>query len=773
MEGKALRTGILRWNAGAALLLALALLTPGCGGRGKAVVLITVAGLRADGVSETRMPETSALGEVQTLLAPAPTTVPALVAALAGADPDRVAALEPDMVRIGPDVETLAVRFQSAGYRSAAYIGDGDISPLTGLLRGFDSYFGASWPAAHAAIQDEQDAVGRVRPRRGGVIASRQLVDRFSADLRRQRDRRPFFAWLHFAEPSVATQAEDPRAEWEKALSQVDRAVGDVLATLGTYGWEDGALLVVASVHGEGLGDGGEIRHGLTLIEPIVEIPVVFHGAVGNPPPTSLRRLAQLPGEILRQAGLEGSSQPSWPALSITLLPRRLYALAPRAVVQTERGVLDVRDGCRWVASGGEQIDGARALEMVGSDIAARLRAAGLTPADGAPVSEDLSFLADVRRASDLLAGGQPEQAVAVVAELRRKRPDAWALRSLHLEALLAAGDSHQGEVEGLLKEVAAGEPGDLVERIDRLRLLARAAGGRSLIDDALKLAEENLHPGQRLLLAELLEQLGATEAAIAEIEKVLDGDDDAPELEEWRGDLLQGAGNAYRAKQAYERALRSPRAPRALLLAKLADAYAAVGQGDQALQRYAAALEADPGYRYPHSRAAEILLARGDVDRAADALVKSLPSTGNPVQDALTRARVLLARSLVGPALVEVTRALEAHPGQPALSRLLAQIYSQNGDKSKAIEVLVTARQAAPRNAGLTYDLLRLAAETGDTSRAMELLDDLRTLAGPELTRTVRSDAVLAAAGGELARRAESFQGIRSTRGGKKKGSR
>ncbi|MDQ7006491.1 MAG: tetratricopeptide repeat protein [Acidobacteriota bacterium] len=738
------------------------------------MVLITVPGLRVDGLTAERMPQTDALGEVQTLLTPSPSTVPALVAVMGGEDPDRLLALEPDMVRVGPEVQTLAFRLKGAGFGTAAYLGDGDVSPLTGLLRGFDSYLGASWPAAHAAIQDQQDAVGRVRPRRGGLIASRQLVDGFAADLRRRTDHSSFFAWLHFSELSVAAQAEDPRAAWDKALPQIDQAVGDVVSALETYGWADDAVIVVASLHGEALGDGGEVRHGLTLANSVIEIPALFSGGVAGGPAAPLRRLAQLPAEVLRRAGLEVSIPPSLPAVSISLLPRRLYGLAPIALVDTGRGVLEVSHGSRWTPAEGKQpLQGAEALDAAGPTVAARLEAAGVPLVSGEPIAEDLAFLADVRRASDRLAAGQAEQAASILAVVRRGHSEAWALRFLQMEALLAAGESHRTELEALLKEVAADSAGDANARLDRLRLLARATRGRSLVDDALALVESDLRPGQRLLLAQVLEQLEATEPAIEEIEKVLEGDDDAPELEEWRGDLLQGAGNAYRAKEAYERALRSPRAPRASLLAKLGDAYAALGQGDQALQRYAAALEADPDYRYPHSKAAEILLARGEADRAADALVKSLPRTGDEVQDAVTRARVLLARSLVGPALVELTRALEKHPGHPALSRRLAQVYSQSGDKERAIEVLEVSHQTVPRNPGVLFDLLRLTAEVGDATGALRLLDDLQPLAGPELTRSVRGDQALKAAGGELARRAAAFQGARPAPGGGKKGGR
>jgi tetratricopeptide (TPR) repeat protein len=358
--------------------------------------------------------------------------------------------------------------------------------------------------------------------------------------------------------------------------------------------------------------------------------------------------------------------------------------------------------------------------------------------------------------AHQALAAERSLDAVAALREAARLAPRAIAPRALLVQLLPPP------ERLPVLEELKAIAGTSVARRIDVARTLTGAedvAGARAILDP---LVAGRLTPGERVAVAEQLSTVGATEAAIEQVQLLIDEEKDAPELYEWQGDLFMQTQNAYRARVAYEKALESPRQRTAGLVAKLGNTLVDLGEKDAALARYAEATRLDPSYRYPYTRAAELLLAQGKEGEAATALVKSVGATGDPVQDVLNQARALERAGLLSYAATIVDGALAGDPQNLALQLGMARLLGAGGRYDDARKRLQAVLATQPGVAQAWIELARVEAAAGREAAAIEALDKAEPIAGPQVTETVRNDKTLLKGGdaSPLARRARAFQG-------------
>lgn len=252
---------------------------------------------------------------------------------------------------------TLAEVLSQAGYRTAGFVANLlYCSRETGLARGFHRYEDAVVDAAEIAMSsalgrfvvqnpalrrllDYQDVLGR---RTATHIADAFL--RWHEGL----DGGPYFAFLNLydahapylpPEPfatQFATAVErqnhlirhtskragartakigmsPPEIEaelraYEAGIAYMDAELARLFAELDRRGSLDNTIIIVTSDHGELFGEHGQFAHGQHLYRPLIEVPLLFAGAVGIDAgrvvktPVSLR---DVPATILDLAGLE------------------------------------------------------------------------------------------------------------------------------------------------------------------------------------------------------------------------------------------------------------------------------------------------------------------------------------------------------------------------------------------------------------------------------------------------------------------------------------
>ncbi len=301
-----------------ALLLAVFLLAAGCG-KGKAVgnpnlVLVTLDTVRADhlgcyGSREAVTPSLDRLAaeglRFNSVSATVPLTLPSHASILSGLLPPHHGLRNNGLGAYPADKSTLASLLAKEGYRTGAFIGAFVLDRRFGLNQGFEVYDDEIPRDPHAGVTLEAERPGR------------DVMDRALAWLRGgDEDSRPFFLWVHLYDahapyaPPKDWAARHPGRPYDGEISEVDAQVGRLLEELERRGLADGTVVAVAADHGEGLGEHGEITHGLLLYEPTLHVPLLVR-APGRLKPRVVETPMSLVDLAPTLAGLLGKSFPA------------------------------------------------------------------------------------------------------------------------------------------------------------------------------------------------------------------------------------------------------------------------------------------------------------------------------------------------------------------------------------------------------------------------------------------------------------------------------
>ena len=165
----------------------------------------------------------------------------------------------------------LQQRLQTLGYTTGAAVSAEVLAKRTGIAAGFDLY---DEPAPFAASGSGKPGTPRTAERPGGaaIDAALRFLD--------GAGNRPPFLLLHLYEPHAPYRPAEPFRSryadpYDGEIATADAFVGRFLAELDRRGLYDGALVVLLSDHGEGLGDHGEDEHGLLLYREAIQVPLV------------------------------------------------------------------------------------------------------------------------------------------------------------------------------------------------------------------------------------------------------------------------------------------------------------------------------------------------------------------------------------------------------------------------------------------------------------------------------------------------------------------
>jgi len=212
--------------------------------------------------------------------------------------------------RLPADVPLLQAAFRAAGWRAGSFAANPLGSTLSGLERGFGAaHTPRHWRGALGALE---------HPPAARLHASLLAWIDEEPDL-------PFFAYVHTLEPHEWERpryaADLPRGwdAYDAAVHDADQRLGELLEALGARGRRP--LLVVASDHGESLGEHGVKNHGTTLYQTELHVPLLLW-APGQLPAMTVTEpvsLADVAPTLLELVGLpalaeaSGTSLASWP----------------------------------------------------------------------------------------------------------------------------------------------------------------------------------------------------------------------------------------------------------------------------------------------------------------------------------------------------------------------------------------------------------------------------------------------------------------------------
>jgi arylsulfatase A-like enzyme len=191
-----------------------------------------------------------------------PLTLPAHTSLLTGLLPQHHGVRDNTDPALDRKYETLAEALHSTGVRTAGFISSAVLGSRRGLAQGFDKY------------SEGQTVSPRLRrPANLVVDEAIQWIDA-------QRGV-PFFAWLHLYDAHAPyTRPEPYRTMYEDvpylgAIAFMDAQIRRLLTELEQQHLLDRTLIVVASDHGESLGDHGEDGHGMLLYQSTMRVPLI------------------------------------------------------------------------------------------------------------------------------------------------------------------------------------------------------------------------------------------------------------------------------------------------------------------------------------------------------------------------------------------------------------------------------------------------------------------------------------------------------------------
>lgn len=273
----------------------------------------------------------------------APWTLPSVVSFLTGRNPGELLSSEVASFGIPEGVPALAERMERLGYTTGAFVANPTLHAGAGFARGFQTFYIP--PAVVESLHLHGDEINRRALPWLAAVA--------------HRGDRPFFLYLHYIDPhdpydnpdvvdgrspffpgyqgpvrgdwvhgiyTGALALADPQndvahlnALYDSEVRYVDRLIGALLASLPPEVLAD-SLIVLTSDHGEELYDHGGWKHGQTLYEEQIHVPLLFRWDGRIPPGGRLQgtvRLVDLVPTLLAAAG--GEPDPAWDG--VDLLP--------------------------------------------------------------------------------------------------------------------------------------------------------------------------------------------------------------------------------------------------------------------------------------------------------------------------------------------------------------------------------------------------------------------------------------------------------------------
>lgn len=242
------------------------------------VLLITVDTLRADqpwmGYDGAKTPVLDGLVKRSVLFeraySVANTTMPSLSALMMAKYPTELQRDDCGLPAFWGS-ETLAETMTKGGFHTAGFHGHPIFAGAFAPSKGFTEW------------QLVKDSLGRKAT--GGAVTGEEIAA-LAVDFlgKNPRDRR-FFAWAHFVDPhdSYIRHRDFPpgpsprRGLYDGEVSYTDAQIGKVLAALEQGKWGDSTAVIVAADHGEAFGEHDRYRHGHTLYEEEVRVPLILH----------------------------------------------------------------------------------------------------------------------------------------------------------------------------------------------------------------------------------------------------------------------------------------------------------------------------------------------------------------------------------------------------------------------------------------------------------------------------------------------------------------
>lgn len=660
------------------------------------VLLVTIDTLRADALGSyggraatPNLDRLAAEGIRYTFAhAHAVVTLPSHASIMTGRYPFEHGVRDNSGFRLDDSADTLAEILKRNGYATGAFVGAFPVDRRFGLAQGFDVY----------------DDVGGREVAQGDFRFTERNAEAVVAPalewIGRQQGR--WFAWVHVFDPHSSYSPPAPfdaqyaDNAYAGEVAYVDQALGPLLDAARRGGRP--ATVIVTSDHGEGLGDHGELTHGVFAYEPTLRVPLIVASVAGE-----------------RAGGVSDGRGDGFtsdvPVAHIDILPTIAQLLGIEAP-----GSLPGRSLLAAPAGG----DGARATYF---EAMTPMISRGWAPLAGVlagrekyidlPVEELYDLARDPGETVNLVAKA-PDRARTLAAELRRfdaELPGEARTETAEVrERLQALGYVSGSAAPRKAAFTAEDDPKNLID-VDRLMMEGIALNRRGRHADAVNAYRQVIarRPDMSLAylrLAFVQWDAGAPRDAIATLREGLGRLGPQIDLEIRLGTYLAETGAVAEAIPMLERVTKADPGNSEGLNA-LGIAYARAGQGAKALATFERALAANPRDVYAHENIGTVYLQRNDLAAARAAFLRALENE---------------------------PRSSRGHAGLGVVAR-------QEGRTDEAISHWRQAVEIDPSNFDALYNLAETLASAGRAAEARPYMEQFVRTApagfyGPDIER-------------------------------------
>jgi tetratricopeptide (TPR) repeat protein len=664
----------------------LALLAGGCARRqrtfpGAPVILISIDTLRADhlpayGYEKVATPGIDAFRKDSILygnaLSHVPLTLPSHATLMTGLLPPQGGVRDNTGYVLSDKHATLALELKKHGYATGAAVSAMVLSGSSGIARGFEAY---------------DDRMEAVAPGQSLSMIQRSGLEteKVSQEWIRGHEGGPFFYFLHLYEPHTPYEPVEPYrsryrdSPYDGEIATADAIVGRFLDFLKGEKIYDGAMVILLSDHGEGLGDHGEDEHGTLLYRETLHVPL----------------MVKLPG------GRLGGSRVTRPVGLVDVFPT-VAAVVGMPVPVGLSGVSLLEDGDKGA---GRRIYSETLYpryHLGWSDLSSLTD--GQYEYIHAPREELYDYVSDPREAKNLAAGLPP------------------AFRSMRNELL---GMNRPRQAPG------ASDP-EQVKKLAALGYLGSSAAPESA--ENLPDPKDHIQELHEMKMAKSLEAEGRVGEAIEVLKRAVHAN---PLLADGWGELADAFRRAGRTREALEALTRqdrlTPRSP--LVLMTFANLYLESGDlpNDETSARRAIAAGGGPE---THETLAHVLLVRGDLDgtdREARAALQGDATRRLPrvILALVAGSRGDLAGAL---SLLDAVRQEGARPGRAPMSNVdyqRGEVLLRLGRSAEAESAFREEIASFPGNLGAWSALAALLAGQGRREEARAVVDEMVRASG------------------------------------------
>jgi arylsulfatase A-like enzyme/Flp pilus assembly protein TadD len=236
-----------------------------------------------------------------------PLTLPSHVSILSGAYPLHHQIRDNGGFLVPQGLEMVSEVLQKKGVTTAAFIASYVLHSKWGINQGFDTY------------SDEFDlsrfkkiSLGLVQKRADEVLDNaKQWLGEFKRKNGSNGEKK-FFTWIHLYDPHTPYDPPSPfkekypRRPYRGEVEYLDHQLGLFFDFLKQEGLYDRSLIIMASDHGESLGQHGESTHGYFIYEPTVHVPLIVRAPFTFPENkiANTVELIDLAPTILEAAGI-------------------------------------------------------------------------------------------------------------------------------------------------------------------------------------------------------------------------------------------------------------------------------------------------------------------------------------------------------------------------------------------------------------------------------------------------------------------------------------